>query len=100
MINRNSKIKFIDIIDGMHTCGIELESVSYNEWKMKMKRFNDQKNPLESVSEFFSKSAFSERSLISADQFYGAVCALDFPSFDKDYICKWLSFIMHNIVRK
>ncbi|CAF0942951.1 unnamed protein product [Rotaria sordida] len=100
MINRNSEIKFVDIIDGMHTCGIELESVSYNEWKMKMKRFNDQNNPLESVSEFFSKSAFSERSLISADQFYGAVCALDFPSFDKDYICKWLSFIMHNIVRK
>ncbi|CAF3892415.1 unnamed protein product [Rotaria sp. Silwood2] len=100
VINRNNEIKFVDIIDGMHNDGIELESISYDEWKMKMKTINNQNNPLEFVAEFFSNDDFRERSIVSADRFYNAVSALDFPSFDKDYISKWLKFIMHNIVRK
>ncbi|CAF1549774.1 unnamed protein product, partial [Rotaria sp. Silwood1] len=54
VINRNNEIKFVDIIDGMHNCGIELESVSNDEWKIKMKTINHRDNLLESVLEFFS----------------------------------------------
>ncbi|CAF3830902.1 unnamed protein product [Rotaria sp. Silwood1] len=100
VINRNNEIKFVDIIDGMHNCGIELESVSNDEWKIKMKTINHRDNLLESVLEFFSNSTVGEKSLVSADKFYNAICVLNFPCFDKDYISKWLTFIMHNIVRK
>ncbi|CAF4125299.1 unnamed protein product [Rotaria sordida] len=100
MINRNSEIKFVDIIDCIHNYGIELESVPYDEWKIKMKTTNDGDNSLGSILELFSNIIIGEKCLVSADGFYSAVGALSLPCFDKDYICKWLSFIMHNIVRK
>ena len=54
VINPNNEIRFEDIIDGMRSCGIELKSVSHDEWKMKLKTINDQNSALESVGEFFS----------------------------------------------
>jgi thioester reductase-like protein len=99
VINPKCEIRFEDIINGMHSCGIQLEGVSYDEWKMKIKTMNDRNNSLESVG-IFSDSAFGERSIVSSEQFCSAICTLDCPSFDKDYVSKWLSFILHNIVHK
>jgi len=100
VMNPNIKVGFEDIIDGMRWCGIELESVSNDEWKMKLNTMNDQHSSLKSIGKFFSDSAFRERSIISADRFCNAVSTLNCPSFDKDYISKCLSFILYNIVRK
>jgi hypothetical protein len=87
-------------MDGMRRCGIELKSVSSDEWKMKLKTMNNQNSAFESLGNFFLKSVFRERSIVCADQFCNAVCILDCPSFDKDYISKWLSFILRHIVRQ
>jgi fatty acid CoA ligase FadD9 len=100
VLNPKNEIRFEDIIDGMRRCDIELKSVSNDEWKMKLKTANDQNRALESVAKFFSNNTFRERNVVSADQFCNGVCTLAWPSFDKNYVSKWLSFILHNIVLK
>jgi thioester reductase-like protein len=100
VINPIDEIRFEDMIDGMCRCGIEMKSVSHEEWKMKLRTMSDQKNALESVSKFFVDNPFRETSLVSAGEFWNAVCTLSYPSFHKDYIFKWLNFILHNISEK
>jgi thioester reductase-like protein len=100
VINPIDEIRFEDMIDGMCRCGIEMKSVSHEEWKMKLRTMSDQKNALESVSKFFVDNPFREKSLVSAGEFWNAVCTLNCPSFHKDYIFKWLNFILHNISEK
>jgi thioester reductase-like protein len=100
VINRNSAIQVEDIMDGMRRCGIELKSVSNDEWKMKLKTMNDQSSAFESVEQLFSDGVFRKRDKISANQFHSAVCTLDCPSFDKDYVLQWLRFILHSVIEK
>jgi hypothetical protein len=84
----------------MRSCGFELKSVSYDEWKLIMKTINDEKSALQSITEFFSESALKQKDIVSAKQFCSAICSLDSPSFDKDYVLRWLSFISNNIIHK
>jgi len=100
VLNPKNEIQFENIIDGMRQCGIELKSVSNDEWKMKLKTSNDQNSALESVGKFFSNNTFRERNIVSADQFWNAVNILAYPSFDEKYVSKWLTFILHKIVGK
>jgi thioester reductase-like protein len=97
--NPTNRVAFEDIIDGIHHCGIQLEKVSYEEWRVKLKTITDLDGPFESVGEFLLDGAFHEGSTLSATQFCNAVSSLNFPSLDKDYVFKWLSFILHQIVR-
>jgi hypothetical protein len=96
-MNPNNEIRFEDVIDGMRRCGIELKSLSNGEWKMKM---NDRSSSVESLGELFSESGLRERSNVSSEKYCNAVCTLPCPSFDKDYIYRWLYFILHNIIRE
>jgi hypothetical protein len=100
VINPTDEIRFEDIIDGMRRCGLEMKGVSNEEWKQELKTMSDQNQTLQSVSKFFANGMFRERSLVSADQFWDAVHALNCPSFDKDYIFKWLNFILSSISKK
>jgi fatty acid CoA ligase FadD9 len=97
--NPTNRVAFEDIIDGIHHCGIQLEKVSYEEWRVKLKTITDRDGPFESVGEFLLDGALHEGSTLSATQFCNAVSSLNFPSLDKDYVFKWLSFILHQIVR-
>jgi hypothetical protein len=83
----------------MRRCDIELKSVSNDEWKMKLKTANDQSSALESIAKIFLDSIFREGDVVSADQFHSTICTLDCPSFDQDYVLKWLRFIRHSIIR-
>jgi thioester reductase-like protein len=97
VMNPNNEIRFEDVIDGMRRCGIELKSVSNDEWKKKM---NDGSSPVESVGELFSESGLREKSNVLSEKYCNAVCALLCPLFDKEYLSRWLGFIIHNIVRR
>jgi thioester reductase-like protein len=99
VVDPDNKIEFQVIIDVMRNCGIELKSVSYDEWKLIMKTINDEKSPLQSIAEFFSESAFKQKDIVSAKQFCSAIRPLGSPSFDNNYVLKWLRFISHNIIR-
>ncbi|CAF3354563.1 unnamed protein product [Rotaria socialis] len=100
VMNRNSNIKFVDIIDGICKYGMELESVAYDVWKMKMESIDNLHNPLETVVKYFSQSNSTKRNTIATDRFFSAICELDVPSLDENYIFKWLNFIMKHIIRK
>jgi fatty acid CoA ligase FadD9 len=99
VINPNGEVLFEEVRSGIRKCGVELESVSNDEWRMKVKANADQNSRFESVGEFFFDGAFKERCTVLAEQFSSAVCSLEFPSLDNDYVFKWLSFILHNIIR-
>ena len=99
VLNSDSVVIFKDIIDGICRCGVQLESVSLDEWQIKLKTISGQDSPFESIGEFLSNNAFNEGCTASAKEFYAAVSSLNFPSLDKDYAFKWLNFIRHNIIR-
>ena len=80
-------------------CDIQLEKVSYDEWRVQLKTITERDSPFESVGEFLLDGAFHEGCTLSADQFCNATSSLNFPSLGKDYVFKWLNFILHQIVR-
>jgi fatty acid CoA ligase FadD9 len=100
VVNPKSEILFEDIIDGMRKCDVQLDSVSYDEWRTKLKELSDRNSPFEYVREFFLDSGFRERCLVSSEHFWNAVYSIELPSLDKDYVLKWLSFIRQNIISK
>ncbi|CAF1247009.1 unnamed protein product [Rotaria sordida] len=99
VLNPDSQLPFKDIINGICHCGIELNKVSDKEWGIKLKTITDQNGPFEFVEEFLLENTFNKGCIFSAKHFKSAVSSLNFPSLDKDYVCKWLNFILHHIVR-
>jgi fatty acid CoA ligase FadD9 len=99
VLNPNSNVPFKYIIGGIDRCGIQLEEVSLKEWRIKLRTINDRYGHFASAEEFFSDSTFNEGCTVSTKQFCNAVSSLNFPSLDKDYVFKWMNFILHNIVR-
>ncbi|CAF3631409.1 unnamed protein product [Adineta steineri] len=93
VLNSHSKIPFKNIVDSIQYSGVQLEKVSYEEWRLKLKTITHQGNPFESAEEFLLESAFNEGLPISADQYYNAISQLSFPQLDKDYVFKWLKFV-------
>jgi hypothetical protein len=99
-VNPNGEIGFEDVIQAMQSCGIEMKSVCDEEWRIKVKVVADENSRFESVREFLFDSAFRERCKVSTTEFSSAVDRLGFPSVDKSYVFKWVSFILDNIVHK
>jgi len=99
VLNPASKVSFEDIIDGTRHCGVQLTNVSLEGWRIKLKTITDQDSPFETVGEFLLDGAFNEGCTVSAEQFCSAVSSLNFPALVKDYVFKWLNFILHNINR-
>jgi thioester reductase-like protein len=99
VFNPDSKVSFEDIINGIHSCNVQLVKVSHAEWRVKLKAITNRDSPFESAGEFLTDSAVTEGSTVSAIQFCSAISALDFPSLDKEYVFKWLNFVLHHIVR-
>jgi thioester reductase-like protein len=97
--NPTNRVAFKDIIDCLCHSDIQLEKVSYEEWRVKLKTITDRDSPFESVGEFLLDSALHEEYTLSATRFCSAVSSLNFPPLDNDYMLKWLSFISHHIVR-
>jgi thioester reductase-like protein len=100
VLNLNNEVLFTDIIDGMRRCGVQLESVSLEKWRTKLKTISDRNSALESIGEFVHENSFDEGCQISAEQFYNSISSLDLPYFDTMYLIKWLTFILDNIVRQ
>ncbi|CAF1347193.1 unnamed protein product [Adineta steineri] len=98
VLNSHSKIPFKNIVDSIQYSGVQLEKVSYEEWRLKLKTITHQGNPFESAEEFLLESAFNEGLPISADQYYNAISQLNFPTIDKDYVFKWLKFVFLKMV--
>ncbi|CAF1057728.1 unnamed protein product [Adineta steineri] len=82
LINKNCEIRCEEIIDGMKKCGIEIEGISDNEWKMKIKTIEN--------GELFIENLSGERNGESNEKMNTDVCGLECPSLDKEYIIKWL----------
>jgi fatty acid CoA ligase FadD9 len=98
VINPNKEILFEHIIDGMSRCDIQLNSVSLDEWRNKLKTISDRESLFQSVGDFLHGNSFEESCGISAEQFYHSISALDLPSLNDMYLIKWLTFILNNIV--
>jgi thioester reductase-like protein len=98
VLNPKNELLFTDIINSIGRCGVQLESVSLEKWRIKLKTISDRGGPFESIGEFLHENSFGARYQISAEQFYNSISALDFPCYDNVYSMKWLTFIFENIV--
>jgi fatty acid CoA ligase FadD9 len=99
VLDPNNRVPFEYVINCMQCCGVQFEKVSYEEWQEKLKTITDRNSPFESVGEFLLESAFNEGFALSAKHFCNAISSLNSPSLDKDYVFRWLNFILRNIAR-
>ncbi|CAF1239198.1 unnamed protein product [Rotaria sp. Silwood1] len=98
VLHPNSEMLFEDIIDGCCRCGVQLQSVSLEEWRIKLKTISNEDSSFEPVGEFLNENLFKESCQISAEQFCHSISALDLPFLDNLYLMKWMKFILDNIV--
>ncbi|CAF2079598.1 unnamed protein product [Rotaria magnacalcarata] len=97
VLNPNSEILYKDIIDAICRCGIQLKSVSFEEWRIELKKLSHGDSPLESIAEFLNENIDKQNCTISAEQFCDSISKLEFPSFNNLYFMKWMNFILDNI---
>jgi fatty acid CoA ligase FadD9 len=90
VINENGGISFQKVLDSIRRCDIQIESISYDEWRNKLVSESKPNGLLESIGEFFLQNPFKQRS--------NEASRLTFSSFDNDCIIKWLTFIRRNII--
>jgi hypothetical protein len=100
VLNPTNEVLFTDIIDNMRDCGVQLESVSLEEWRIKLKTISDRNNLFECIGEFLHENSFEGRCQLSAEQFYRAISPSDLPCLDSTYLMKWLTFILENIANQ
>jgi fatty acid CoA ligase FadD9 len=101
VLNSYNEILFINIINGMCRCGgVQLESVSLEEWRIKLKTIDDRDSLFQSVGEFLHGNSFEKRCEISAEKFYQSISSLDLPLLNNVYLIKWLTFILNNIIHQ
>ncbi|CAF2510133.1 unnamed protein product [Rotaria sp. Silwood2] len=99
VLNLDSEVPFKCIIDDIRRCGIQLNNVSDEEWQVKLKTITDRDGLFESVEGFLLENTSNKGCILSASNFKNAISSLNFLSLDKDYVFKWLNFILHHIVR-
>ncbi|CAF2945168.1 unnamed protein product [Rotaria sp. Silwood2] len=99
VLNLDSEVPFKYIIEDIRRCGIQLNNVSDEEWQVKLKTITDRDGPFESVGGFLLENTSNKGCILSASNFKNAISSLNFLSLDKDYVFKWLNFILHHIVR-
>jgi thioester reductase-like protein len=94
IVNENGGISFQNVLEGIRSCGIQIESIPYDEWRAKLMLESKQNELFESTGEFFLHHTFKQKSTMSLEK----PSRLNFPSLDTDCIRKWLIFILNNII--
>ena len=93
VVNSSDGIDFEKIIDGMRRCGLEMKRVTDDEWNQKLDNENGRLG-------FLFDNVFSQPDAVSGVQFQKAICSLDYPSMDGEYLFRWLHFVSDHINRK
>ena len=98
VLNSSDKVSFEQIVRLSEHVGIKLHQVSDQQWTEKLKRITDVDGPFESVGEDLLNSAFNERLISIPNQhFLQVTSTLSYPSFNDEYVSKWMKFIFCNI---
>ena len=98
VVNPDNVIPFEDIIKSIFDCGLQLDEVTDEEWRIKLKTITNRGSHFESVGDFLIESAFNQTKIVSASHFSNTISSLNFSSLDKSYVFKWLNFIHNHIV--
>jgi hypothetical protein len=89
IINEHGKISFENVLDTIRNCNIQIEHVSYDEWREKLMSKSNQNDLFEYVQEFFIHYPFKQTSTLSDEQI---------SPLDNNYIMKWILFILNNVI--
>jgi fatty acid CoA ligase FadD9 len=92
IMNKHGNISFENVLDNIRRCDIQLECISYDQWRDKLI------SQSKSVQEFFVHYPFKQTSTLSAEKNLNDTSHLTFSSLENDYIMKWLLFILNNII--
>jgi hypothetical protein len=97
-VNADSGILFQNVLDGIRRCDIQIESISYDEWRAKLMSESKQNNLFKSVEEFFLHYSFKQKSTLCIEQHSNEASLFTFSPFDNGYIMKWLLFILNHVI--
>jgi fatty acid CoA ligase FadD9 len=78
--------------------GIKMDGIPFEQWRGRLMQETLHGRSLESLDEPLVGSLFVKTSVLSSEQFYGLVSLQNIPDMDHNYISKWLTFILQNII--
>ena len=96
IIHPDGGLLFSNVIASAHQCGIQLDSIPFEQWRTRLIAQKKSNRSFESLLEFPSDSLFSKQSILSSTQFYQLVSSVNIPAMDNSYVIKWLTFILVN----
>ena len=67
IVNNNDGVSFQNVLQGMRSCGIQIESIPYDEWRLRLILESKQNGLFESTGEFFLQHQFKQKSAISVE---------------------------------
>jgi thioester reductase-like protein len=93
IVDKQNVLSFESIFECIRNCGLQIESVTYNEWRNKLLNEKIFDSSLKSIEEFLSDNPLKIFDRLSTD----SLSQLNSSSFHNDYIIKWLTFLLNNI---
>ncbi|UJR16438.1 hypothetical protein I4U23_003340 [Adineta vaga] len=99
ILHPNGGVSFQNVINSAYNCSIKMNGVPFEQWRARLIKETVNERSLESLIDFPLGNLFVKDSLLSSKQFYTIVSPQNIPSMDDNYVNKWLTFIMQNIIR-
>ena len=96
IINKENVLSFGNVFESMRSCGLQMECVTYNEWRSRLLNETISDSSLKSTGIFLSENFFDKLSL---DAVNNKQAQLSSSCLHNDYIIRWLTFILKNIVK-
>ncbi len=97
IVDKQNVLSFESIFKCIQSCGLQIESVTYSEWRNKLLNGNIFDSSLKSIGEFLSNNSFKIFDKLPSDFIINKQFQLNSSSFHNAYIIKWLTFLLNNI---
>jgi thioester reductase-like protein len=99
VLHPDGGVPFHNVVDTSASyCGIKMEGIAFEQWRIRLTQEKIGDRSFESLGEFPLDSLFLTQSILSSKQFYSLISPLKIPAMDKNYVSKWLTFILKNIL--
>jgi fatty acid CoA ligase FadD9 len=98
LVNNSSELSLQLIVDGIKSCGYQIDQISFPEWQKLVQEMTDEANPIFTmVDEYFSRPYFHHRqphmSIERSSAFIKSHFKNKIPHTDLEYVQRWIHWL-------
>jgi thioester reductase-like protein len=98
IVDQQNVLSFESIFECIRNCGLQIESVTYNEWRNRLLNEKIFDSSLKSIGEFLSDNSFKIFDRLPSDSISSKQSQLNSSPLNNDYVIKWLTFLLDNMI--